>query len=147
MTVKKFEEFIKSGVVKKQTPNRARALSIIEEVKSKKQYLEISIKSIPKEKLNANVIVDQCYDVLMELIRAKLYIEGYNAGNSHEAEVSYLKILGFIESDLRFMDELRYYRNGTKYYGIILNMKYAEQTLAFMEKMYPKLLKTLDKDK
>lgn len=147
MTIKKFEEFIKLGIVKKQLPNKARALSIIEEVKRKKQYLEISIKSIPKENLNANVIIDQCYDILIEIIRAKLYIEGYNIGNSHEAEVSYLRLLKFSESEVRFMDELRYYRNGTKYYGTILDIKYAEQTVTFMKKMYPKLLKTLDKDK
>lgn len=147
MTIKKFEEFIKLGIVKKQLPNKARALSIIEEVKGKKQYLEISIKSIPKENLNANVIIDQCYDILIEIIRAKLYIEGYNIGNSHEAEVSYLRLLKFSESEVRFMDELRYYRNGTKYYGTILNMGYAEQTLLFMKKIYPKLLKTLNSNK
>ena len=143
MTLKRFEEFIKLGIVKKQTPNKARAQSIIEEAKNKKQYLEMSIKSIPRENLNANVIVDQCYDIMMELIRAKLYMKGYNAGNSHEAEVSYLKVLGFSESEVRFMDELRYYRNGTKYYGTMLDIKYAEQTIAFMKKIYPKLLQII----
>ncbi len=147
MSLKKFDELIKMGVVKKQTSNKERALSIIEEVEGKKQYLEISIKSIPKEKLNANVIIDQCYDILMELIRAKLYIDGYNAGNSHEAEVSYLRILGFPESEVIIMNELRYYRNGTKYYGTMLDMRYAEKTLIFMQKIYfklQKLLKSLD---
>jgi len=38
MTLKRFEEFIKLGIVKKQTPNKARAQSIIEEAKNKKQY-------------------------------------------------------------------------------------------------------------
>jgi HEPN domain-containing protein len=31
---------------------------------------------------------------------------------------------------------LRYYRNGIKYYGTILNKEYAEKVLKFMEKMY-----------
>jgi len=142
MTLKRFDEFIKLGIARKQTSNKARALAIIEEAKNKKQYLEMSIKAIPKEKLNANIIVDQCYDIIMELIRAKLYVDGYNAGNSHEAEVSYLKVLNFLESEVRFMDELRYYRNGTKYYGTILDINYAEHVMAFMKKIYPKLLET-----
>ena len=32
MTVKRFEEYLYSGVVKKQTPDRQRAMSILEEV-------------------------------------------------------------------------------------------------------------------
>ena len=47
----------------------------------------------------------------MELIRAKVLIDGY-ATASHEAEVSYMRNLGFSEHDVRFMDELRYHRNG-----------------------------------
>jgi hypothetical protein len=37
MNLKKFEEFLESGVVKKQTPNKQRALSIIEETYGKKR--------------------------------------------------------------------------------------------------------------
>ena len=89
--------------------------------------------------MNYNFIVEQGYDVIMELIRARMFIDGYNAGNSHEAEVSYLIILGFQESEVRFMDEIRYYRNGTKYYGTILDKNYADKVLEFMNKIYPRL--------
>jgi len=144
--MKDFKEFITSGIIKKQTPNRERALSLIEESQHKKEFLEISLQSIPHEKMNANFIVDQCYDILMELIRAKMFMEGYNAGNSHEAEVSFLQVLGFSESEVRFMNELRYYRNGIKYYGTILDMEFAEKVLKFMNKMYKQLQKILDFD-
>ena len=139
MNLKDFKEFLSLGIVKKQTINRERALSIIKEVGNKKQFLEISIKTISEENMNHNFIVEQCYDIIMELIRAKMFLDGYNAGNSHEAEVSYLKILGFSESEVRFMDEIRYYRNGTKYYGTILDKNYADKVLEFMNKLYPKL--------
>ena len=89
--------------------------------------------------MNANFIIDYCYDILMEIIRAKMFIEGYNSDNSHEAEISYLKVLGFSEADLTFMDELRYYRNGIKYYGTILDKDYAEKVLVFMNKNYLKI--------
>ena len=140
MNLKDFKEFLSLGIVKKQTINRERALSIIKEVGNKKQFLEISIKTISEENMNHNFIVEQCYDIIMELIRAKMFLDGYNAGNSHEAEVSYLFKLKFHESDIIFMNELRYYRNGTKYYGTILKMDYARKVITFMEKIYPKLM-------
>ena len=129
MNLRKFEEFLSAGIVKRQTPNRQRALSLIKEAEEKKNFLIISLKNIPKEQMNANFVVDYCYDILMELIRAKMFEDGYNAGNSHEAEVSYLENLGFPEPDIMFMNEIRYYRNGTKYYGTILEKDYAEKVL------------------
>ena len=145
MTLKSFKAYIEQGIVKRQDPNLSRATSLITESKSKKQYLEITLQLIPKEQLNANVIADQCYDILIELIRAKLQIDGYSTGQSHEAEVSYLGILGFPIHDIKMMDELRYYRNGTKYYGVKLEMIYAEQIIKFMKEMYSRLLKILEK--
>lgn len=138
MISKKFEEFLTNGIVKKQIPNRERALSLLKEAEEKKNFLGISLKSIPNEQMNANFIVDYCYDITMELIRAKMFIDGYNAGNSHEAEVSYLENLGFREPEIRFMNEVRYYRNGTKYYGTKLSKTYAEKVMTFANKIYPK---------
>ena len=137
--MKRFEEFIENGTLKKQTPNKERSLSLISEAQGKKEFLAISIKNIPAQKMNANFMVDYCYDILMELIRAKMFADGFNAGNSHEAEVSYLRILGFSESNVLFLNEMRYYRNGTKYYGTILNSDYAHKVLEFTNKIYPKL--------
>jgi hypothetical protein len=89
--------------------------------------------------MNANFIVNYCYDILIEFVRAKMFIEGFNAGNSHEAEVSYLQVLGFSQAEVEFMDELRYYRNGTKYYGTILGNSYAEKALTFLNKNYSRV--------
>ena len=107
MNLKKFEEFISAGIVKKQSPNKQRALSLIKESQEKRQFLDVAMQKIPTDKINSNFIVDSCYDILMEVIRAKMISDGYNAGNSHEAEVSYMGNLGFSESDMRFMNEIR----------------------------------------
>ncbi|MBU4284416.1 MAG: hypothetical protein KJ968_04875 [Nanoarchaeota archaeon] len=139
MTLQRFEEYIRKGIVKKQYPNRQRALSLVKESEEKKKFLEILLKNIPKEQMNANFVVDYCYDIIMELLRAKMFIDGYNAGNSHEAEVSYMLLIGFIQADARFVDEIRYYRNGTKYYGKILNREYAGKVLEFTKRTFPKL--------
>jgi len=134
--MKKFEEFVKKGIVKKQSPNKNRAISLIKEAEDKKAFLDLTMSKIPKDKMNANFVVNYCYDILIELVRAKMFFEGYNPGNSHEAEVAYLEVLGFSLVEVEFMDELRYYRNGTKYYGTILDNSYAEKVLIFLNKNY-----------
>lgn len=79
----------------------------------------------------------------MEMIRAKMLIDGYKASGkgAHEAEVSYLRNMGFIEKDVRFADQVRYFRNGMLYYGTIQNKEYAEKIIQFTKKMYLALKK------
>ena len=81
----------------------------------------------------------------MELIRAKMLLEGYNASGfgAHEAEVSYLRVLGFNENDVQFADQLRFFRNGMLYYGTILDKEYAEKVVAFTKGAYAKLREIL----
>jgi hypothetical protein len=143
MKGRKFEEFLSKGIVKKQTPNKQRALSLIKEAEDNEAFLKISLQVIPSEKMRASFVVNACYDIIMELIRAKIFIDGYNVGNSHEVEISYLRNLGFSEAEVIFMDELRYYRNGTKYYGTQLDKEYADKVLEFMNKIIPRLRKLL----
>ncbi|MBU2612146.1 MAG: hypothetical protein KKB62_00305 [Nanoarchaeota archaeon] len=93
----------------------------------------------------ANSIIKDCYDILMELIRARLLVEGYSSsGNfSHEAEISYLKKLGFEENKIRFMNELRFNRNSVIYYGKILSVEYAKKVIDFMKSNYVLLKKVI----
>ena len=95
----------------------------------------------------ANILIKVCYDILMELIRAKMLLEGYNASGfgAHEAEVSYMRTLDFNEKDVQFADQLRFFRNGILYYGTILDQVYAEKVIAFTKKIYSKLKKILKK--
>ena len=143
MSLKNFDEFLAAGIVKKQTPNKHRAFSLSKEAEDKKQFLDAAIKNISAQQMHFNFIVDSSYDIIMELIRAKMFIDGYNAGNSHQAEVSYMKNIGFFESDARFMDEIRYYRNGIKYYGTTMDKEYAEKVFVFLNKIYPQLKQLL----
>ena len=58
--------------------------------------------------------IEKMYDILIELIRAKMLKDGFKAHGegAHEAEVSYMRKIGFNELDISFMNELRYFRNG-----------------------------------
>jgi len=63
---------------------------------------------------------------------------GYKT-DSHEAEVSFMRNLGFSESDVLFMNELRYFRNGIKYYGKIFDNDYAQKIYDFLIRLLIKL--------
>ena len=65
--------------------------------------------------------------------------------SSIDDELTAYENMEFNEAEVKYMDELRYYRNGTKYYGTILNLTYAEKTLEFLNKIHPKLMKIVRK--
>lgn len=62
-----------------------------------------------------------------------------SGSGAHEAEVAYMLKLGFKEQDIRFMNDLRYFRNGILYYGKSFDSDYAEKTLRFLSRSYDQL--------
>lgn len=143
--LKTFEEFLASGTVRKRTPDLRRSLSLSNESESRKLFLGELGEKIGLSERNANYFIEVAYDVLIVLIRARMLIDGFDASGkgAHEAEVSYLRKLEFQEPDVRFMNNLRYFRNGIKYYGKSFDKEHAEKVLEFLGKMYPKLKKML----
>ena len=112
--LKRFEDFIKEGIVNKHRRDVSRANSLIEEAEKRFKFLKKEmLKKIKVNDENANYYVENSYDILLELIRAKLFIDGFKTTgiSAHEAEVSYLRNLGFTETETRFVNELRYFRN------------------------------------
>lgn len=144
---REFEHYIKIGVVRKISQNKPRAEFLINESKVSLEGLKERIKIIGINDKNANSIIKDCYDIIIEIIRAKLLLEGYtSSGNyAHEAEISYLKKLGFPETDIIFMNELRYLRNSIMYYGKILDKDYAEKVYSYLNKIYKNLILMLNR--
>lgn len=141
MAIKNFEEFVESGVIKKQAADKYRVKDLVEESNRKNNSLKEILEKVGLKDENANDIIESCYDILMYLIRAKLYLDGYSASglSAHEAEVSYLKKLGFSDEDIEFMNQLRYFRNGMMYYGKRFDREYAEKVIYFLNKIRPRL--------
>ena len=139
--IKDFKEFIKNGVIKRISPDVNRALFLKKEGEKRKIFLNEIKKKIGLNDNNANYIVENSYNILSELLRAKMLTLGYSASGlgAHEAEVSFMRTLSFTDAEVIFMNDLRYFRNGILYYGKILDKEYAEKVLAFMEKIYLKL--------
>jgi len=136
--MKSFKEFILNGIVKKQSPDFSRADSLIKESEKDYNFLKLILNKIPLSDDNANPTIISCYDIIMKIIRAEMFKKGLNASGfgAHEAEVFFLKELGFSEKDIEFANQLRYFRNGIEYYGKSFDKEYAKKVLNFLEKIY-----------
>jgi len=144
--IKNFEEYLKGGVVKKQAINKSRSEFLIKESERSYNFLMGLIKKIEISNENANDIVKICYDILTELVRAKMLLHGLNTSgySAHEVEVSYMRVLNFNEAEIQFADQMRFFRNGMLYYGTILDKEYAEKVLEFTKRNYLKLKRILN---
>lgn len=138
---KNFKEYLEKDIIRKCSPDSARAKFLINESEKSFKGLKRRLDVMGIDEDNANSIVKDCYDIIIELIRAKLLLDGYNSSGqfAHEAEVSYLKMMGFSDNEVSFTNELRYFRNSVTYYGKLLNVEYAKKVTLFVEKIYPRL--------
>lgn len=136
-----FEEFMQNGTVTKTSPNMPRAKSLVSEAGSRRKFLREMLSKIGMRDDNANYFVESSYDILISLLRAKMLAAGYSSSGkgAHEAEVSFMRKLEFPEKDVRFMNELRYHRNGILYYGERFDSHYGKKTVDFMERVFPEL--------
>jgi len=141
MALKNFEEYVQEGIVNKVKPDYERAKSLVKTAERKMRSLIENIQKVGIKDENANDYIEYCYDTLMILIRAKMLLKGYNSSGfkAHEAEVSYMRVLGFKENDVRAADQMRFFRNGILYYGTILDKEYAEKVVSFTKENYQKL--------
>ena len=134
--MKDFEEYFKEGAVKKQRIDTPRAKSLLEAAEKRKEVMK---KYIPLNEETTVQIIEECYDIIRELIESKLSKEGYKT-YSHETTIAYLKKANICsESEIRFIDELRKIRHGTKYYGKNVEIHYAQTVLSFLNEIYEKL--------
>ena len=139
--LKNFKEFIIDKTVTEVSPDFSRASSLTKD--SEKAY--ISLKEIMEKvginENNINTMIKLCYDIVMDMIRAKMLLKGFKAEGigAHEAEVSYLRELEFSENDVQFCDQLRFFRNRIMYYGKNLDKDYLEKVLEFLDDIYNKL--------
>lgn len=134
-----FEDFINSGGVRTQRKNAILASALINSSEKSEKY----VKRQKIDDGSAEHIVSDIYDIIRELIEAKLALEGYKS-YSHEATILFLKKFHeFSESEIIFLDDLRKVRNGIKYYGKESSTEDAVKTIKFLNSILPKLKKLL----
>ncbi len=122
--------------VERRRADKRRAAALRAEAKQRQRFLNELVEKLGLTDEKANYVVETAYDILLELVRARMLEAGWHTTGigAHEAEVAYLRELGFSESEARFANELRYHRNGIVYYGKRFDTAYAKQVLAFLEK-------------
>jgi len=109
---KSFEEFVQRGIAKRVNIDKERAKSLFAESRRKALFLKEVLEKVGVKNENANDYVEWCYDTLMYLIRARLYLDGYstNGLGAREAEISYLLELKVNEREVQFINHIRYFR-------------------------------------
>ena len=138
--MKTFEEHIEDNIIIKISPDKERSENLYLESKRKLGYLDKKIEKLGFED-NCNDYVEDCYNILMYLIRSKMIFNGYNTTGkgAHEAEVSYSKKLGLNSMELEKLNNLRYFRNGILYYGKTFDKEYALDIIKFTKKIFKKM--------
>lgn len=138
-----FDFYIEKKIVRKVSSNPIRAKDMIQKADKSLVFLKEIREKIGINNNNANDIITHCYNILMELVRAKLLKEGYkSSGNAaHEAEVSYMLKMGFSEKETEFLNELRSSRNKIMYYDNSFDEEYAKKVIEFLDSIYPRLKK------
>lgn len=136
-----FNYYIEQGIVKKHSPIIPRAEFLIHESAKSLVGLNREVKKIGIDEFNANSIIKNIQDIILEMIRAKMFLDGFSASgnNAHEAEVAYMKNLEFSSADISEVNDLRQARNSITYYGKMYNPEYAKKVNILLKRIYPKL--------
>jgi hypothetical protein len=140
--IKDFEYFIREGTVKKISKDKQRAENLYEESKRKFKSLQKTTEKMGIDDENANDYIEDCYNILIFLIRAKMLERGYSSSGqgAHEAEVAFSKEIGFNENEILLLDKLRYFRNGILYYGKRFDKEYAVKVINFTKKKFKEII-------
>ncbi len=133
--MKDFERFIEEETVQERTPNPSQGKSL--KNKSRKRLDYVKYREVSKE--NADLILEDAYESIREIINAFLISEGYKSYN-HEASIVY----AFEELDISYekvnkLNKFRELRNDSKYRGEDITKKEAQDTLELAEDLVPRL--------
>lgn len=137
----KFEDFVKQGFVKIHHPDKPRSDYLVDCSANAYKFMNDCVAKMGITDDYANEIMHSCYNAIMELVRAKMLLEGYHTtgARAHEAEISFMRNMGVDENEVLFVNQMRYFRNGALYYGTFVDKEYAEKVVAFTKGIVPKL--------
>ncbi len=128
-----FDYFVKKGDIKKSSPNKELAISLIKDMEER-----IKKSNLLDSNIFPKIIFENIYDGLRDFCDAILIINGFKS-YSHQASISYLLKQGFDVSVIEEFDQFRYKRNGSKYYGEIISLGDAQQIKDFYNKLKNKI--------
>ena len=134
-----FQDFIKSGEVRRAEIDKVLAKSILNTSKSDLLFFN----NLKINENSARKIVSNCYDILRSVLEAISALDGYKI-YSHEAFTYFLQELGENDISLKF-DRLRKIRNNITYYGKSISTEEAKDIISeiktLINSLKPKYLK------
>lgn len=138
--MKPFEYYLEQKDVKKNTKNPALAKALIKDM-----FVRIAECWDENEDKKPKTIFENIYDALRDFCDALLALNGYKS-YSHEASISYLIKQDFDIFTVNKLDNFRYIRNGSKYYGRIITPEDVKEIKKFYLSVKEKINKII-KDK
>ncbi|PIN71626.1 hypothetical protein CO153_02960 [Candidatus Pacearchaeota archaeon CG_4_9_14_3_um_filter_30_11] len=137
--MKKFEFYLNEKVVKKVSSDPSLANFLLADAKERfSQSIKLKLKEFNK------IIFENVYDSLRNILDALLAINGFKS-YSHEASIAFLQKFNIEESIILELDNFRYQRNSSKYYGKNISLESTTEIINFYNKYSEKLIKLCKK--
>lgn len=139
-----FEDFIKEGSVRKISPDKQLAKSLLKISLLRLKNLEAM--RITDE--NSFSIVENCYEAMRELIDALMALRGFKS-YSHQANIDFLRKfysahVGY--ANVNRIDRYRKIRNDIKYEGLLTTKSEADEIFKNTKLIIDVLIKLLEKE-
>lgn len=125
----KFKDFIKQGVVRKSSKDKALARSLVKNAKKDIKFLD----GLPINEISSRKLMTNYYDVLRSVLEAISTIDGYKI-YSHEAFTYFLKEKKEKTLSIKF-DRFRKIRNSINYYGEDISIEETKENIEEMKNM------------
>ena len=137
--MKKFEFYLNEKVVKKVSSDPSLANFLLADAKERfSQSIKLKLKEFNK------IIFENVYDSLRNILDALLAINGFKS-YSREASIAFLQKFNIEESIILELDNFRYQRNSSKYYGKNISLESTTEIINFYNKYSEKLIKLCKK--
>ena len=135
--MKPFESFLNGKEVKKSSANKILAKALIGDMKTRlKENWDLNEKEKPK------TIFENIYEAIRCFCDALIAIDGFKS-YSHEASISYLLKKDFDIATVKKLDDFRFKRNGSRYYGRIITPEDVKDIKIFYLKIKEKIKKII----
>ena len=139
--IERFQYYVDEGLVKKVSPNKAMARSLIKKAISRSEYIES--QTITKK--NASFIFEDVYESIREAGQSLMALKGYRP-YSHVALISFLKeFFDFSGSDISTLNRYRILRNKAIYGAATISASVCKEAKRFMKQLLPKIKQDVDK--
>jgi len=132
MKEQNFQDCIDEGSTKRQTPDNARANSLIATAKERINL----IKEINEK--NCNFVFEDYYTSIMEILQAMCFSKGLNVLN-HICLCYYLRDELKREDLYKIFDDIRFKRNSLTYYGNRMDFATAKDAIEKSKKLIKEL--------